>query len=118
MANTSLPPVKVHEEGVVFYGDSITDACGNRPDKWPFFAGKGYIDRGISGQTTAQMLIRFRQDVIDLHPKVVLLLAGTNDVAGNLGPASLQMVADNITSMVQLSRANGIRMVLCSTLPA
>jgi acyl-CoA thioesterase I len=116
--NTALASVKAHEDRIVFYGDSITDAWGNRPDKWPFFAGKGYIDRGISGQTTAQMLIRFRQDVIDLHPKVVLLLAGTNDVAGNLGPASLQMVAGNITSIVQLARANGIRMVLCSTLPA
>lgn len=116
--NTALAPVKPGETRVVFYGDSITDAWGNRPDKWPFFAGKGYIDRGISGQTTAQMLIRFRQDVIDLHPKVVLLLAGTNDVAGNLGPASLQMAADNIVSMVELARANGIRVVLCSTLPA
>jgi acyl-CoA thioesterase-1 len=113
--NTALKP---GEDRIVFYGDSITDAWGNRPDKWPFFAGKGYIDRGISGQTTAQMLIRFRQDVIDLHPKVVLLLAGTNDIAGNLGPASLQMVADNITSMVQLAHANGIRIVLCATLPA
>lgn len=116
--NTALPPAKSGENRIVFYGDSITDAWGNRPEKWPFFAGKGYIDRGISGQTTAQMLIRFRQDVIDLHPKVVLLLAGTNDVAGNFGPASLQMAADNITSMVQLARANGIRIVLCSTLPA
>jgi len=116
--NTALAAVTAHEDRVVFYGDSITDAWGNRPDRWPFFAGKGYLDRGISGQTTAQMLIRFRQDVIDLHPKVVLLLAGTNDVAGNLGPASLQMAADNIVSMVELARANGIRMVLCSTLPA
>jgi acyl-CoA thioesterase-1 len=118
MANAALPPVKAHDDRVIFYGDSITDSWGNRPDMWPFFAGKGYIDRGISGQTTAQMLIRFRQDVIDLHPKVVLLLAGTNDVAGNIGPSSLQMVADNIASMVELARANGIRMVLCSTLPA
>jgi len=117
-ANTALASVKPNENRIVFYGDSITDAWGNRPEKWPFFAGKGYIDRGISGQTTAQMLIRFRQDVIDLHPKVVLLLAGTNDIAGNLGPSSLQMAADNIVSMVQLARANGIRMVLCSTLPA
>jgi len=118
LANAALPPVQAHEDRVIFYGDSITDSWGNRPDKWPFFAGKGYIDRGISGQTTAQMLIRFRQDVIDLHPKVVLLLAGTNDVAGNIGPSSLQMVADNIASMVELARSNGIRMVLCSTLPA
>src|SRR6185312_13284927 len=117
-ANTALPPVKANENRVIFYGDSITDSWGNRPEKWPFFTGKGYLDRGISGQTTAQMLIRFRQDVIDLHPKVVLLLAGTNDVAGNIGPSSLQMAADNITSMVELARAHGIRMVLCSTLPA
>ncbi|MBS1815247.1 MAG: SGNH/GDSL hydrolase family protein [Acidobacteria bacterium] len=101
---------------VVFYGDSITDAWDRKGTE--FFPGKNYVNRGISGQTTAQMLIRFRQDVIDLHPAVVVILAGTNDIAGNLGPSSLKMAADNIESMVQLARANGIRVVLCSLLPA
>ena len=116
--NATLSEVKPGEHRVVFYGDSITDAWGNQAQKWPFFPNENYLDRGISGQTTAQMLIRFRQDVIDLHPRVVLLLAGTNDIAGNIGPVSLQMVADNIASMAELARANGIRMVLCSVLPS
>lgn len=100
---------------VVFMGNSITEG-------WtPFFAshfpGKPYVGRGISGQTTAQMLLRFRQDVIALRPAVVVLLAGTNDVAGNTGPATLEEIRDNIVSMADLARANGIRVVLCSILP-
>ena len=101
---------------VVFMGNSITDGwIGIRPG---FFAGKPYIDRGISGQTTPQMLIRFRQDVIDLHPAVVVILAGINDIAGNTGPSSLEMIEDNLASMAQLAKANGIKVVLCSVLPA
>ena len=83
-----------------------------------FFARNNYIGRGISGQTSPQMLLRFRQDVIELAPKAVVILAGTNDIAGNTGPSSIDMIMDNIISMAQLARANGIRVVLCSVLPA
>jgi lysophospholipase L1-like esterase len=96
-------------------GDSITDAWGNHFDK--YFAGKPYIGRGISGQTTPQMLVRFRPDVIALSPKVVVILAGTNDIAGNTGPETPEMIEDNFASMVDLAKANGIRVVLCSILP-
>jgi lysophospholipase L1-like esterase len=96
-------------------GDSITDAWGNHFDK--YFPGKPYIGRGISGQTTPQMLVRFRPDVIALAPKVVVILAGTNDIAGNTGPETPEMIEDNFASMVDLAKANGIRVVLCSILP-
>ena len=103
------------EKRVVFFGNSITEGWA------PFFAkmfpGKPYIGRGISGQTTPQMLVRFRQDVIALEPKVVVILAGTNDIAGNTGPATLEMIQDNLKSMVELAQANGIRVVLSSVLP-
>jgi len=113
--NARLP---AEEEGrVVFYGDSITDGWG-RVDGTEFFPGKPYVNRGISGQTTAQMLLRFRQDVIELKPAAVVILAGTNDIAGNTGPASLDMIEDNLRSMVELAKANGIRAVLASVLPA
>jgi lysophospholipase L1-like esterase len=103
------------ENRVVFMGNSITDGWSNaRPG---FFAGKPYVNRGISGQTTPQMLIRFRADVIRLKPAVVVILAGTNDIAGNTGPSTLEMIEDNIISMTQLAKANGIRVVLCSVLP-
>lgn len=101
---------------VVFMGDSITDFWIKRSRE--FFEQPGYIDRGISGQTTPQMLLRFRQDVVDLRPAVVLILAGTNDIAGNTGPSSLKMIEDNLISMTQLARANRIRVILCSVLPA
>jgi lysophospholipase L1-like esterase len=97
-------------------GDSITDSWDN-PKYGGFFPGKPYIDRGISGQTTPQMLIRFRADVIALKPKVVVILAGTNDIAGNTGPMSLAAIEDNLTSMAELARANKIRVVLSSVLP-
>lgn len=113
--NARLPP---REPGrVVFYGDSITDGWGRIPGT-TFFPGLPYVNRGISGQTTAQMLVRFRQDVIALHPEVVVILAGTNDIAGNTGPATLEMIGDNLRSMTQLAQANGIRVVLASVLPA
>ncbi|HEX4154422.1 MAG TPA: SGNH/GDSL hydrolase family protein [Acidobacteriaceae bacterium] len=101
---------------VVFYGDSITDAWTLNGGK--FFPGKPYVNRGISGQTTPQMLIRFRQDVIDLHPVAVVILAGTNDIAGNTGPETPEMIEDNFRSMTELARANGIRVILASVLPA
>jgi peptidyl-dipeptidase Dcp len=101
---------------VVFFGDSITDAWTANGGK--FFPGKPYINRGISGQTTPQMLVRFRQDVVDLHPDSVVILAGTNDIAGNTGPSSLVMIEDNLRSMAEIAKANGIRVILASVLPA
>jgi lysophospholipase L1-like esterase len=115
-ANAQLSAPAATENRVVFMGNSITDAwIDERPD---FFKVNPFQDRGISGQTTPQMLVRFRQDVIDLNPKVVVILAGINDIAGNTGPSSLQMIEDNLTSMAQLAKANGIKVVMCSVLPA
>lgn len=114
--NAQLNAPSPKENRVVFMGNSITDGWINvSPD---FFKNKPYLDRGISGQTTPQMLIRFRQDVIDLKPKVVVILAGINDIAGNTGPSTLEMIEDNLASMAQLANANGIKVVLCSVLPA
>jgi lysophospholipase L1-like esterase len=114
--NTKVAPPAKDENRVVFMGDSITDGWQN-PSAGGFFPGKPYIDRGISGQTTPQMLIRFRPDVIAFRPKVVVILAGTNDLAGNTGPMTLEATEDNLTSMAELARANGIRVVLASLLP-
>jgi lysophospholipase L1-like esterase len=109
------PPTKT-EQRVVFMGDSITDSWDD-PVYGGFFPGKPYINRGISGQTTPQMLIRFRPDVLAMKPKVVVILAGTNDIAGNTGPMTLEMIEDNLKSMAELASANGIRVVLASVLP-
>jgi cephalosporin-C deacetylase len=109
------PPAK-GEKRVVFMGDSITDGWIRRAPE--FFQGKPYFDRGISGQTTPQMLVRFRQDVVNLHPKVVVILAGTNDIAGNTGPATPEMIQDNLVSMVELAHTNGIKVVLSSITPS
>ncbi len=114
-ANLGLAAPAVGEKRVVFMGDSITDAWGKQFDK--FFPGKPYVGRGISGQTTPQMVVRFRPDVIALQAKVVVILAGTNDIAGNTGPETPEMIEDNFASMVDLAKANGIRVVLCSILP-
>ena len=114
--NAALPAPVEGERRVVFYGDSITDGWGRLPGT-AFFPGKPYVNRGISGQTTAQMLLRFRQDVIDLQPAAVVILAGTNDIAGNAGVATQAMIADNLQSMSELARAHGIRVVLASVLP-
>jgi lysophospholipase L1-like esterase len=114
-ANAQLPAPAPGENRVVFYGNSITE--GWAPLFATQFPGKPYIGRGISGQTTPQMLVRFRQDVVALQPKVVVILAGTNDIAGNTGPSTVAMIADNIASMAELARANGIRVVLSSVLP-
>jgi lysophospholipase L1-like esterase len=113
-ADTMLGTPKPSEDRVVFMGDSITQ--GWKLDE--SFPGKPYVNRGISGQTTPQMLVRFRQDVIDLKPKVVVILAGTNDIAGNTGPMTLEQTEGNLASMAELAAANGIRVVLCSVLPA
>lgn len=102
------------EDRVVFMGDSITE--GWHLDE--SFPSKPYVNRGISGQTTPQMLVRFRQDVVDLKPKVVIILAGINDIAGNTGPMTLEQTEENIASMADLAAANRIHVVLCSVLPA
>lgn len=112
-ANRKLGPPADGADRVVFLGDSITQGWKLQRS----FPGKPYVNRGISGQTTSQILLRFRQDVIDLHPRVVVILAGTNDLAGNTGPVSLAQVEGNLASMAQLGRANGIGVVLCSLLP-
>jgi lysophospholipase L1-like esterase len=97
-------------------GDSITEFWSITDSE--YFAGKPYVNRGISGQTTPQMLIRFRADVIALKPAIVVILAGINDIAGNTGPATLDMIANNIFSMAELAKANNIKVILCSVLPA
>ena len=103
------------KQRVVFMGDSITEEWSNLyPD---YFDTKGYINRGIGGQTTPQMLIRFKPDVIDLDPDIVVILAGTNDIAGNTGPSNVKMITDNIFSMAELARAHQIKVVLSSILP-
>lgn len=115
-ANSKTTAPAGNEARVVFMGDSITDSWQS-PKYGGFFPGKPYVDRGISGQTTPQMLVRFRPDVIALNPKVVVILAGTNDIAGNTGPMTLQGIEDNLTSMFDLAHANGIRVVFASVLP-
>jgi lysophospholipase L1-like esterase len=112
-ANAALGAPAAGENRVVFFGDSITDI-------WKladYFPGKPYVNRGIGGQTTPQMLVRFRQDVIDLHPKVVVILAGTNDVAGNTGKMRNEDIEANFASFAELARANKIKVVYSSVLP-
>lgn len=113
--NAKVEAPKAGEKRVVFMGNSIT--IGWASQNPAFFVGKPYINRGISGQTTPQMLIRFRPDVIDLHPKVVVILAGTNDIAGNTGYTPIPTIFGNIVSMAELAKANGIKVVLSSVLP-
>jgi lysophospholipase L1-like esterase len=113
--NSELTPPRAGEARVVFLGDQITELWGQGDAK--FFPGKAYLNRGVTGQTTAQMLVRFRQDVIALKAQVVVILAGTNDLTGVLGPASEGTIGDNITSMTELAKANGIRVVLASVTP-
>lgn len=112
-ANAKVPEAEKNEDRVVFMGDSITDG-------WKlaeYFPSKPYINRGISGQTTPQMLIRFRPDVVALKPKAVVILAGTNDIAGNTGPMTLEMIENNYASMAELAKANGIKVIFSSVLP-
>ncbi len=112
-ADAGLPAPAPGENRVVFYGDSITDI-------WKladYFPGKPYINRGIGGQTTPQMLVRSRQDVIDLHPKVLVILAGTNDIAGNTGPMRNEDIEANLASMAELAKVHGIEVVLSSLTP-
>ena len=113
--NLKIGLPKPDENRIVFMGNSITEGWKDiDPD---FFKDKSYIDRGISGQTTPQMLVRFRTDVVNLKPRVVVILAGTNDIAGNTGPSTLEMIEDNLASMVEIAKANNIKVVLCSVLP-
>ena len=114
--NAQLAPPAPGERRVVFFGDSITEGWGRH---WnDYFAGKPYIERGISGQTTEQMVLRFHQDVVDLKPEAVILLAGTNDVAENTGPMTPEMTLDDFRAMLEMARANNIKMIVCSIPPA
>ncbi|MGB7758695.1 MAG: SGNH/GDSL hydrolase family protein [Bryobacteraceae bacterium] len=120
--DAKVPPPSAGEDRVVFLGDSITDFWGRGADPsghslGVFFPGKPYINRGISGQVTPQMLLRFYQDVIALKPKVVVILAGTNDLAGNVGPMTMEATENYLVSMVDMARANNIKVVLSSLLP-
>jgi lysophospholipase L1-like esterase len=111
--NARLPPPAAGESRVVFFGDSITRA-------WPLerdFPGKPYVNRGIDGQTTSQLLLRLREDVIDLGARAVVVLAGTNDIAGNTGPISLREIEENFESMAELARVHGVRVIFSSILP-
>ncbi len=114
--NALLNTVPAAKKRIVFMGDSITEFWTNIDPE--YFLGKPYINRGISGQTSPQMLVRFRADVIALKPSAVVILAGINDIAGNTGPSTLEMIRDNIFSMAELAKANQIKVILCSVLPA
>jgi lysophospholipase L1-like esterase len=115
-ANKDLAPANPGEDRVVFYGASMTEFWGRHGSS--FFPGKPYVNRGISGQTTAQMVVRFRQDVINLRPKIVVILAGTNDIAGNTGPMTPQMTENNWQSMADMAKTNGIRVIFASITPS
>jgi lysophospholipase L1-like esterase len=115
-ANKDLPNASSGDQRIVFFGNSITEGWSNiRPE---FFKNPMYINRGIGGQTTPQMLIRFKQDVVSLSPDAVVILAGINDIAGNTGPSTIKMITDNIFSMAEIAKANNIKVIFCSVLPA
>ena len=114
--NKVLRELGIDKNRVVFMGNSITEGWSHHHPE--FFKNKHYVNRGIGGQTTPQMLVRFRQDVVDLKPGVVVILAGTNDIAENTGPSSLKMIVDNIVSMAEIARGNNIKVVISSVLPA
>ena len=114
--NLALGDPKPGEARVVFYGDSITDNWGRTYGK--FFPDEPWVNRGISGQTTPQMLARFSQDVLALHPKAVVILAGINDIFGNTGVESLPVIEDNFRAMVTLAKAAHVSVVLSSVMPA
>lgn len=114
--NAKLPPSESSENRVVFLGDSITEFWSK--EHALFSENKNFINRGISGQTTPQMLLRFRADVIDLKPSIVVILAGGNDIAGNTGFATIEMITHNIFSMIELAQFHQIQVILCSVLPA
>ena len=112
-ANAQLPPPAAGERRVVFFGDSVTEA-------WPLesaFPGKPYVNRGISGQTTSQLLLRLHEDVIKLGARAVVILAGTNDIAGNTGPISLEEIEENFEAIAELARVHGVRVIFSSITP-
>ena len=115
--NATVKPLSPGEQRVVFMGDSITDNMHNTQRFGPFFPGKPYLNRGISGQTTAQMLLRFYPDVIALQPKAVVIFGGTNDIAGNLGPVSLESIEDNLAGMADMARGEGIKVIMATVMP-
>ena len=115
-ANSKLPLLRKGDSRIVFMGNSIT--IGWEETHPEFFENKPYINRGISGQTTPQMLVRFRADVIDIGATSVVILAGTNDIAGNTGPVTLDMILNNLKSMAEIALANNVKVILCSVLPA
>ena len=114
--NDKIAAPKKDEKRVIFFGNSITEGWINQDPE--FFKSHNYINRGIGGQTTPQMLVRFREDVVNLHPQVVIVLAGINDIAQNTGPSKIENVAGNIISMAEIAKANGIKVILCTVLPA
>jgi lysophospholipase L1-like esterase len=113
--NAELPKPAASEPRVVFFGDQITEAWARSSNR--FFPGKPYVNRGIAGQTTAQMLVRFRQDVVGLKPKAVIIQGGTNDIASVFSPGTEALVLDNVRSMTEIARANGIRVIIASVTP-
>jgi lysophospholipase L1-like esterase len=115
--NEKIQPPAAGEQRVVFMGDSITDGWGRGNNGSTFFPGKPFVNRGISGQVTAQMLLRFHQDVVALKPAAVVILAGTNDIGSNIGPVSQESIEDNLISMVDIARANRIKVVVASVMP-
>lgn len=116
LENQSIAILPTNKDRIVFIGDSIIEGWLRIDPN--FFSSMNYINRGIGGQTTPQMLLRFRPDVINLKPKAVIILGGINDIAGNTGPSTLEMILNNITSMVELAKTNAIKVILCSVLPA
>ncbi len=115
--NAAVKPPAAGEQRVVLMGDSITDNLHNTQRFGPFFPGKPYLNRGIGGQVTAQMLLRFYQDVIALQPKAVVIFGGTNDIGGNIGPVPLETTENNLAAMVDIARANGVKPILASVMP-
>ena len=113
--NAELPRPAANDPRVVFLGDQITEAWGRSPSK--FFPGKPYVNRGIAGQTSAQMLVRFRQDVVALRPKAVIIQTGSNDIASLFTPGTEALVVDNVRSMIDIAKANGIRVIIASVTP-
>ena len=115
--NAATQPPSPGEQRVVFMGDSITDNLHNTQRFGPFFPGKSYLNRGIGGQVTGQMLLRFYPDVIALHPKAVIIFGGTNDIGGNIGPVPMETIENNLAAMADMARANGIKVILASVTP-
>ena len=115
--NAAVKPPAAGEQRVVFMGDSITDNMHNAQRFGPFFPGKPYLNRGIGGQVTGQMLLRFYQDVIALQPKAVVIFGGTNDIGGNIGSVPVETIENNLAAMADMARGNGIKVIMASVTP-